>query len=83
MQSIKDNIIIEVTDSGIGIAKTDLDHVFDRFWRADQARERRSGGLGMGLAIAQNIANKHGGKITVTSELGVGTCFKVQLPVTY
>ncbi len=83
MQSIKEQIIITVTDSGIGIAKTDLDHVFDRFWRADQAREKRSGGMGMGLAIAKSIANKHGGKITVTSELGVGSCFKVQLPFVY
>ncbi|HEY9663301.1 MAG TPA: ATP-binding protein, partial [Allocoleopsis sp.] len=53
---------------------------FDRFWRADQARSRRAKGTGLGLAIAQAIAQAHSGEITVTSQLGVGSCFQVRLP---
>ncbi|MEB3358530.1 MAG: HAMP domain-containing sensor histidine kinase [Synechococcales bacterium] len=71
---------IHVKDTGIGIAPEQIPHVFDRFWRADQARDRRSGGTGLGLAIAQAIARIHGGKITVTSQLGVGSCFRVEIP---
>jgi signal transduction histidine kinase len=55
--------------------------VFDRFWRADKARSRREGGTGLGLAIAQAIAKRHGGKITVTSEVDVGSTFQVRLPL--
>lgn len=73
--------IVSVADTGIGIAPEDLPHIFDRFWRADKARSRREGGLGMGLAIAQTIAQSHNGKITVTSILDVGTCFRVRLPL--
>ncbi|HAC62927.1 MAG TPA: two-component sensor histidine kinase [Cyanothece sp. UBA12306] len=71
---------IAVEDTGIGIARENLPLVFNRFWRADQARSRRAGGTGLGLAISQAIAQQHRGKITVKSELGVGTCFEVSLP---
>ncbi|ACK73370.1 histidine kinase [Gloeothece citriformis PCC 7424] len=75
--------LVSVEDTGIGIAPEDIPFVFNRFWRADKARSRREGGTGLGLSIAMAIAQHHGGKITVTSELGVGSCFKVYLPIYY
>jgi OmpR-family two-component system manganese-sensing sensor histidine kinase len=74
-------IRIQVEDSGIGIAPEDLPHVFDRFWRADKARNRRAGGSGLGLAIAKAITSQHGGKIWATSQPGQGSCFHVVLPL--
>ncbi|MGA9382036.1 MAG: HAMP domain-containing sensor histidine kinase [Phormidium sp.] len=74
-------VIVGVEDTGMGIAAENLQFVFDRFWRADKARTRREGGLGMGLAIAQAIAQYHHGEITVTSQLGIGSCFRLRLPV--
>ena len=78
-----DEIAITVRDTGIGIAASDLPHVFDRFWRADRARSRASerGGFGLGLAISQWIVQAHGGTITVQSRLGRGSVFTVVLPV--
>lgn len=73
--------IVSVKDTGIGIDREQLPYVFDRFWRADKARTRREGGMGLGLAIAQAIAQRHGGKITVSSQVEVGTCFQVRLPL--
>jgi len=73
-------LIVKVQDTGIGIAPEHLEHVFDRFWRADQSRSYWAGGSGLGLAIATAIAQKHGGLITVTSQVGVGSCFTVRLP---
>lgn len=73
-------VLIHVRDTGIGIDSEQLKHIFDRFWRADQARSYSSGGFGLGLAIAQGIAQRHGGSITVSSQLGVGSCFTVRLP---
>ncbi|MBD2409411.1 two-component sensor histidine kinase [Nostoc calcicola FACHB-389] len=74
-------VAINVQDTGIGIAPEHIGLVFNRFWRADQARSQREGGLGLGLAIADAIARTHGGDITVTSEIGVGSCFQVRLPL--
>lgn len=73
--------IVSVKDTGIGIPSESLPFVFDRFWRADQARTYRQGGTGLGLAIAQAIAYRHGGQITVTSQMGQGSCFQVVLPL--
>ncbi|MGB3496235.1 MAG: HAMP domain-containing sensor histidine kinase [Elainellaceae cyanobacterium] len=73
--------LIQIRDTGMGIAPEQLPYVFDRFWRADQARTQRTGGSGLGLAIAQAIAHSHGGTITVHSQLGIGSCFQVQLPL--
>jgi len=73
-------LIIHIQDTGVGIAPDQLAHIFDRFWRADRSRAYWSSGFGLGLAIAQGIAQKHGGMITVSSQLGVGSCFSVQLP---
>jgi signal transduction histidine kinase len=71
---------INITDTGIGIAAEDLEHIFERFWRADRARNRRSGGSGLGLSIAQAIAHRHGAVINVSSAIGLGSCFSVKFP---
>ena len=78
-RSIGYHIYVNVKDTGVGIAPDNLDKVFDRFWRADESRTYNCGGSGLGLAIAQAIAKKHGGLITVKSELGVGSCFTIRL----
>ncbi|UQU61589.1 ATP-binding protein [Couchioplanes caeruleus] len=69
--------VLTVQDTGVGIAPGDLQRVFDRFWRADPARQRATGGTGLGLTIAHRIVTDHGGRIEVTSSPGVGTTFKV------
>lgn len=73
-------VMVRVKDTGIGIAPEHLPLVFRRFWRADSARSYREEGLGLGLSIAQAIAHRHGGNITVSSQVGVGSCFQVYLP---
>jgi two-component system sensor histidine kinase BaeS len=75
------DVVITVTDDGRGIATDQLPHVFDRFWRADGARGRTTGGRGLGLAIARHIIAAHGGTITASSTLGVGSVFTIRLPV--
>ncbi|MGA5298594.1 sensor histidine kinase [Nucisporomicrobium flavum] len=69
--------VLTVQDTGVGIAAADLERVFDRFWRADPARQRATGGTGLGLTIAHRIVTDHGGRIEVTSSPGVGTTFQV------
>jgi two-component system sensor histidine kinase SenX3 len=71
---------IDVTDQGIGIAPHDVDRIFERFYRADQARSRSTGGTGLGLAIVKHIATNHGGRVDVTSTLGDGSTFTLRLP---
>jgi hypothetical protein len=80
VQPFDAQVVVTVEDTGIGIAPAHLSKVFDRFWQADQARSWRDDGTGLGLAIAQAIAHAHDGQITVTSQVGVGSCFRVQLP---
>ena len=75
------NALITVHDTGIGIREESLPHVFERFYRADDARNRESGGSGLGLAIARELVSQHGGKIDVESAKGVGTTFIVRLPL--
>ena len=78
-----DNVTFAVRDTGIGIAAADVDHIFERFWRADRVRSRVSerGGFGLGLAISQWIAQAHGGTLTASSRLGRGTLLTVTLPL--
>jgi signal transduction histidine kinase len=77
-----DTVTVTVRDTGIGIAAGDLPHIFDRFWRADQARTRTGArpGTGLGLSITKWIAEAHGGTITVQSRPGRGSLFLVRLP---
>ncbi len=74
------HVILEVQDSGIGIAEEDLPHIFKRFYRVDKARASHSGGSGLGLAIVKQIVEAHGGTISVGSRLGEGTKFTISLP---
>jgi two-component system sensor histidine kinase SenX3 len=80
MRNSDDWIEIDVTDEGIGIAPQDVERVFERFYRADQARSRSTGGTGLGLAIVKHIATNHGGRVDVTSSLGDGSTFTLRLP---
>lgn len=74
------NIIVELSDSGVGISSEDLPHVFERFYQADNSPARKFGGVGLGLAICNEIAEAHGGHIEVESEFGSGSVFRVYLP---
>ncbi|MDT7725814.1 MAG: two-component system, OmpR family, sensor histidine kinase BaeS [Actinomycetota bacterium] len=76
----QDDVVIEVADTGSGIEPEDLEHVFDRFWRADNARSRSTGGSGLGLAIAREIVAAHEGSLTVTSTVDIGTVCTIRLP---
>lgn len=71
---------IRVADTGVGIGPEHLPRIFDRFYRADQARVRRDGGAGLALAIAKSIAEAHSGSMTCVSTPGHGTAFVVRLP---
>ena len=74
-----DKVLVEVEDDGIGIAKGDLPRVFERFYRTDKGRSREQGGTGLGLAIVKHIIENHGEKVSVRSELGVGSTFTFTL----
>ncbi|MFD5203248.1 sensor histidine kinase [Streptomyces sp. NPDC058375] len=73
-------VVIEVTDTGSGIPADDLPHVFDRFWRAEKSRSRRTGGSGLGLAIVRKLIEAHGGTVEATSTEGEGSTFALRLP---
>ena len=75
--------VMAVTDTGIGIPGPALEHVFERFYRADEARNRDSGGAGLGLAIAQKLVEEHGGRIAAESTPGEGSTFTVTLPLAH
>lgn len=74
-----EDVAVRVADTGIGIPKQDLPHIFDRFYRVDKARSRAEGGSGLGLSICKQIAELHGGNISVKSEAGRGSTFVVKL----
>jgi two-component system sensor histidine kinase SenX3 len=76
-----DLVEITVTDQGVGIPASELERIFERFYRVDPARSRVTGGTGLGLAIVKHVCQNHGGECTVWSEVGVGSTFTLRLPV--
>ncbi len=73
-------VVISIKDSGVGIPKEDLNHVFERFYRVDKARTRQMGGTGLGLSIAEQIAKAHDSVIEIGSELHIGTTVDIKIP---
>lgn len=76
----RDRVVVEVSDTGVGIPEEDVPNIFDRFYRSDVSRSKETGGFGLGLAIAKHIVDASGGSISVRSTLGGGTTFEVTLP---
>lgn len=81
LRRVDDIVEIGVVDHGVGIPANDVDRVFERFYRVDQARSRATGGTGLGLSIVRNVANQHGGDVSVSSTEGVGSTFTLRLPI--
>jgi PAS domain S-box-containing protein len=79
-RAVLDKVEVEIADTGIGIPAEDLPHIYDRYYRSQQARSLERGGTGLGLPIAKKIIDMHLGEIAVTSEVGQGTTFRVQIP---
>ena len=74
-------VALRVRDTGEGIAADDLPHIFERFYRAEQARSREEGGAGLGLALVKELTEAMGGSVAVESAPGEGSCFTVRLPL--
>lgn len=72
---------IAVRDTGIGLSPEECKMVFNRFWRAEESRERQSGGLGVGLAVVKEIVDRHGGWVQVEGKKGEGACFTIHIPL--
>jgi two-component system sensor histidine kinase BaeS len=82
LEAAEHHVDIVVSDTGVGLSPEQQVSVFDRFWRADESRNRHTGGAGVGLSICKEIAEAHGGTVTVTSEPNKGSTFRVHLPKT-
>ena len=76
----EDNAILKVRDTGVGIPQESLPQIFERFYRVDKARSRKSGGSGLGLSIVRNMVERNQGTITVDSKEGEGSVFTVTFP---
>ena len=72
--------LIEVEDTGIGIAEGELSKIFQRFYRVDRSRSRETGGTGLGLAIVKHVSQRHGAELSIVSEPGQGSTFTVRFP---
>ncbi len=81
MERVKEHAVIRVSDTGIGISESEQSHIFERFYRTDESRSRRSGGAGIGLSIVKAITEAHNGEINVTSTPNQGTVFEISLPL--
>jgi signal transduction histidine kinase len=81
LSCLEEALKLEVADTGIGIPGNRLDRIFDRFYQVDGTTTRQYGGVGLGLALVKEIVAAHGGQITVTSQVGVGTTFTILLPM--
>lgn len=80
--SIEDEIVVtSIADQGIGIPDSEVERIFERFYRVDPARSRMTGGTGLGLSIVKHVASKHGGDIKVWSSENVGSTFSIRLPI--
>ena len=82
VRAVQANLLFEIQDDGIGIASSDLPRLFEKFYRGKQRDARAQHGTGLGLAIVRSIAERHGGKVWVESELGKGSTFFLQVPLT-
>ena len=78
--SDENEVVVRVSDSGIGIPEEGLSRIFERFYRVDKARSKETGGTGLGLSIVRHVAENHGGRVAVESALGEGTTLTVYLP---
>jgi two-component system phosphate regulon sensor histidine kinase PhoR len=76
------SLLIAVRDTGAGIAAEHLPRLTERFYRVDRSRSRESGGTGLGLAIVKHVMQRHGGSLSITSEVGQGSCFQLSFPAT-
>jgi signal transduction histidine kinase len=80
-KAMNGDVVFEVADNGIGIPQADLERIFERFYRVDDARSREIGGTGLGLAIAKHIVEAHTGRIWVESTVGEGSSFHFSIPI--
>ena len=81
VEDLADSVALSVRDEGVGIPRTELERVFERFYRVDRARSRETGGTGLGLAIVRHVAGNHGGRVTVESKPGEGSTFTMTIPL--
>jgi signal transduction histidine kinase len=75
-----DEALLQVADTGPGISEAEAARVFDRFYRVDKGRSRREGGTGLGLAIVREMVEAMGGRVSLESQVGVGSVFSIHLP---
>ncbi len=81
MERNKEEVQVKISDTGIGISKEEQEKVFKRFYRVDKSRSKETGGVGLGLSIAEWVAHAHHGKIEVESEFNKGSTFTLSLPI--